>query len=443
MKTILYSVSTGYFARNLLRTGVIERLLEHKDIRIVIVTPGYDDENFIKEFSFNDRIFIEKMQKVNKHKDNINKSYDFMDKLIWKLWLLGHDYKYFQKVYKFFLKLQVIRSYYLEFRNYYGKIFDKYNPNLVVGASPGVNIGAEGDLPVFAMAQKRGIKTLALIHSWDNIAKRKGPMWIRPDILGVWNEFQKQDAIKANFYKEEDIIIVGPAHFDIYWRDNTFIGREAFFDKMGFNPDKKLITVIATAPGLVNNYYIVDILLDAFRKNKFACPVQLLCRPTPSIDPKRNDEEFGKYYNSSDIKIDRQIQYSASMGWNPNKEQLYHFANLVKYTDVQVSIVSTATIEAAILDKPVANVGFSTIQAELFQKLIIESVYNNHFKPVFNYGATYIAKDPDDLIAGINKYLLEPSFHRKEREQLKKAIIYKADGKAVERISQTILDLLK
>lgn len=435
MKTILYSVSTGYFARNLLRTGVIERLLEHNDIRIVIVTPGYDDENFVKDFSFSDHLFIEKMYEVDR-------SYDFMDKLIWKSWLLGHKYRYFQNLYKLFLKIQLRKRYYNKFHHYYKKIFDKYAPDLVVGATPGVN--TRRDLPVFIEAQGRGIKTLALIHSWDNIAKRKGPMWIRPDILGVWNEFQKQDAIKNNFYKDKDVIIVGPAHFDIYWRQDTFVGREAFFKKMGLDTDKKLITLIVTAEGLVRNSYIADILLDALRKNKFALPIQLLCRPTPllAITTDEYEQEFGRFRNNSDIVIDCQAQYSPKLGWNPNKEQLYHFANLIKYSDVQVSIVSTATIEAAILDKPVVTVGFSTIQPERFQKYIIESVYNNHFKPVIDYGSTYIAKDPDDLIVGINNYLLNPGLQRKERRKLKEVLLYKADGKAVERISQAILSLL-
>jgi CDP-glycerol glycerophosphotransferase (TagB/SpsB family) len=155
-----------------------------------------------------------------------------------------------------------------------------------------------------------------------------------------------------------------------------------------------------------------------------------------------NDLEFGKFYNEPGIIIDRQIQYSPTLGWNPDRNQLLHFANLVKYSDVQVNIASTATIEAAILDRPVVNVAFSTIQPEEFKKFIIESVFENHFKPILDYGASYIAKDPDDLIKGINRYLLDPSIHHEERKQLKEAIVYKADGKSTDRVSQTILKLL-
>lgn len=433
MKTILYSVSTGYFARNLLKAGVIERLLKREDIRIVIVTPGYDDDNFIKDFSFSARISLEKMHEVDR-------SYDFMDRLIWKAWTLGHKYRQLQSLYKFLLRVQIRKRYYNKFHKHYKKVFDKYNPDLVVGASPGVN--SRLDIPVFAEAQKRRIRTLALIHSWDNIAKRKGPMWIRPDILGVWNEFQEQDAVKANFYKKKEIKIVGPPHFDIYWKKDTFLYREDFFKKIGLDCNKKTVTMIATCPGLVRNSYIVDLLLDALRKNKFVVPVQLICRPTPSVNPKWNDTQFGRFDNNPDIFIDRQVQHSAKLGWKPDNIQLYHFANLLQHSDIIVNIVSTATIEAAILDRPVVLVSFSTLQPEMFDRHITNSVCKEHFKIVVDSGATYMAKDPDDLIAGVNKYLIDPAMHRKERNNLKNAIVYKADGKAVERISRLILELI-
>lgn len=411
----------------------MERLLSHDDIRIVILTPAFDDKNFINEFSYSDRIFIEGMQEVDR-------DYDLLDKAIWKFWLLGQRFRIFQSLYKTALKTQLRRRYYNKFHSFYGMIFDKYSPDLVIGGTPGMN--SRKDLPVFAEAQERGIKTIALIHSWDNISKRKGPLWVRPDILGVWNQFQREEAVKTHFYKDENVRLLGASHFDIYWKEDTFMGREDFFRKMGIDQDKKLISVIVTAQNLVKSTFIIDILLDAFRKNKFILPVQLLCRPLPRADQRINDELFGKYYGSPDIIIDKEAQLSPKIGWNPNRDQLYHFANLVKYTDVQVSIISTATIEAAILDRPVVNVGFSTIEPELFQRLIIDSVYENHFKPILDYGASYVAKDSEDLVTAINKYLLDPSLHKKERERLKKDIIYKPDGKATERVSRAILELV-
>ena len=435
VKTILYSVSTGYFARNLLRTGVIERLLKNPDIRIVIVSPGQEEEEFVKEFSFDKRIHIEKMHSVNN-------SYDFMDAIIWKFWLLGHKHRELQGLYKLAVKFQLYKRYYRRYHRLYKKIFDAYMPNLVVGGTPGVN--SRHDIPIFAEALKRGIPTLGLVHSWDHIAKRKGPLWVRPDFLGVWNKFQKNDAVDANFYKSEKVILLGPPHFDYYWHNDTFMTREEFFNKMGLDPSKKLITMIATVPAFSRSDFIVDILLDALKNNMFAFPVQLVCRPTPSVDRRRNEEEFGKYLNNPLIVVDNnQSRWTPKLGWNPDREQIKYFANLIRHTDVQVSIASTATIEASLVDRPVVNVGFNTVEPDRFEKFVLNSVYQNHFKAIVDIGATFIAKDPESLIKGINMYLINPDIHRKEREKLKNALIYKADGKAVERISKIILSIMK
>lgn len=435
MKTILYSVSTGYFARNLLRTGVVERLLENPDIRIVIVSPGCDEEEFVNEFSFDKRIFIEKMYPVEK-------SYDFLDAVIWKLWTLGHKYKLFQEGYRLAVNIQTFKRYYRKYHKLYGKMFDSYKPDLVIGGTPGVN--SRHDIPIFAEAQNRGIPTIGLVHSWDHIAKRKGPLWVRPDFLGVWNEFQKRDAVGVNFYNHEKVILLGPPHFDYYWRNDTFMSRDSFFDKIGLDPKKKLITVIATVPAFSRSDFIVDILIEALRKNRFIAPVQLVCRPTPSIERKKNEEEYGKYLNSPDVVIDNnQSRWTPKLGWNPDKEQIRYFANLIKHTDVQVSIASTATIEAALVDKPVVNVGFNTVEPQRFHKFVLNSVYQNHFKAIVDLGATYIANDPESLIKGINMYLIDPSIHRNEREKLKNTLIYRADGKAVERISEAILSMVR
>lgn len=433
MKTILYSVSTGYIARNLLRTGVLEKLLKSDDIRIVILTPGYDDENFIKEFSFSERIFIERLF-------DVDRSPDLMDRLIWKSWLLAHGNKFFLWLHNFLMNMQIQRRYYTKFHHLYGRIFDKYKPDLVIGGSLGVY--SRRDIPVYAEAKKRGIKTFVIIHSWDNIAKRKGPIWFKPDSIGVWNEFQKKEAQSCHFYKDKDIYLLGPAHFDIYWKEDTFMSREEFFRKMGLEPERKLITMVATCPGLLKNSYIVDILLDALRKKRFIYPVHLICRPTPTT-PEKNELEFSRFYNQPDIIVDNKSRHTSRLGWNPDKKELYHFANLVKYTDVQVSIVSTATIEAAILDRPVVNVAFSTVEPELFKKFIIDSVYQHHFKVIKDMGATYLATSPDDLIDGINMYLSNPNLHSKERQEVKEALVYKADGMAAERIHKAILGFLR
>lgn len=64
--------------RSLLRTGILENLLGHKDIRIVILSPAYDDPDFVNEFSVNSAVSFEKQYDVR------NQMF-FLEKLLWKI----------------------------------------------------------------------------------------------------------------------------------------------------------------------------------------------------------------------------------------------------------------------------------------------------------------------------------------------------------------------
>src|SRR5438093_6117088 len=50
MRTIFISVQTGMVVRDLLRCGPLERILEHPDVDVVLLTPGVRDPAFVSEF---------------------------------------------------------------------------------------------------------------------------------------------------------------------------------------------------------------------------------------------------------------------------------------------------------------------------------------------------------------------------------------------------------
>lgn len=435
MKTIFYSVSTGYFARNLLKAGVIEKLLEHDDLRIVIITHGFDDQEFKSDIPNKERrVIFEKMYEINLPDG-------FLDQCKWKVWQLARKFYPFRSIFHFLTNLK-IRHYSSQYKGLYSEVFDRYQPCLLITATPGFY--SKLDIPVILEAQRRRIKTLCLIHSWDNIVGFKGPFPTRPDILGVWSELQKQEARDIHFYKEERIKVLGPPHFDIYQTPDTFWPREEFFQKMNLDKGKKLISVLLGNDGFgTDNSYIIDIVLDGLRQSKYIYPAQILIRPHPRNSPERNREMYGRFYDCLDITIDYQIQYSQRLKWIPNKEQLIRLANIIKYSDVVVNLASTTTIEASIMDVPIVNVGFCDVDSisAHFQKKIIGMSWRFSYRYVLERNCVYMAKDREELINGINQYLEDPSVHRKGRKRLAHDICYLLDGKAHERIANYIYEL--
>jgi len=436
MKTVLYSVPQGYFARNLLRTGVPELLLKDKDLRIVILSPAHKDEQFVKDFSFNNpNVFHEPLYDYNVYKHS-----NRLESLIWKL-----CYFSWYKIRNRFLHLMFCELRELYFQLFspslYDEVFKKYKPDLVITSTTGITTGM--DIAVTRKAKREKIKTLCLVHSWDNIAGAKGILFIRPDFMGVWNELQKKEAVELHFYDPKKVFIVGPVNFDIYYQRNVFIDREQFLKKMGLDPNKRLVTFTEATMNSTENTYILDILLDAIKKGKFGESVQLLCRLHPRRKFERSKETYVNYFDNPLIKFDNPGGYHEVLKWYPDRTQMLHLANTIKHSDVIINVASTITIEAAILDTPVINMGFSSSEPERFKYWIKDLAWKYHFSYVRERDCSHIAKDADDLVNAINMYLERPQTHQEGRSRLAHDICFKLDGKSTERVAKLIRNLLR
>ena len=64
-------------------------------------------------------------------------------------------------------------------------------------------------------AKKQNILVIGMVKSWDNLVKDI-PIRLRPDILFVWNEVMKNQAINYQYIPKNKIKIVGIPQFDIY-----------------------------------------------------------------------------------------------------------------------------------------------------------------------------------------------------------------------------------
>ncbi len=432
MKTIFYSISLGVFCRNLLRTGVMDRLLQDGDTRIVLLSPAYRDDKFVKEFSREGKVFFEKLYPANQH-------FNLAERVLFKICSVFGRKFYVKGLFLFFMG--VVDNYYKIFTNrYYTEVFLKYKPDLVVTGSPG-NTSAMDTL-VVREAKYMKIPTLCLVHSWDNICGLKGIMPTRPDRLGVWNNMQEEEAVKINFYEPSRVDIVGPPHFDIYQNNDVFMEREVFLKKIGLDPSKKLITVVVGSTKSSESAFILDIILDGMERGLFPFAAQLLVRLHPRVKPEKNKKDFAKYENNPLVKIDYPCNYDEYLKWNPDWPEMVHLANMLKHSDVMVNIHCTVTIEAAILDVPVINLGFSLSDPDKFKERVVLGHWKHHYRYVLERDCVYLAKDSDDLIKGIKDYIDNPGLHRDARKAMATDLCYKLDGKSVERIYLLINKLI-
>ncbi|MBI4436388.1 MAG: CDP-glycerol glycerophosphotransferase family protein [Candidatus Omnitrophica bacterium] len=421
MKTILISIPVGYYARNLLRTGMPGLLLApDPDLQLILTTPAYQDPDFIGEFSNHGRIFTSPLY-------DVRPTHNGWERVLWKGCIASMKNR---SVFLPLMRLNHLCYRYLSPRRY-TSLFKTWKPVLLITASPGFH--SQKDIPLIREAQDHGVKTLCAVFSWDNLTTN-GIFPTRPDYLAVWNELMKEEAITIHHYDPEKIFIVGPTAFDIYQDPSVYLPRETFCKKLGLDPKKKIVTLTTAPPAVFDHRYLVQMLLRFARKGLFRHPVQLLCRVHP-LDQKDLYKEFE---GNPLIHFDYPGRYSGLIKWDPDRGEMIHLANTLKQSDVIVNIASTITIESAIVDTPVINVGFSTVQERHFQKKIFRDHYEQHYHHVLESGGAWNVRSEEELLEALNTYLEDPSRDREARRKMAEKLCYRLDGKSSERLAGLI-----
>jgi len=424
-RTIFLSTPYGLQIHDLLYSDLLPLLTEKSDLRIIVLTFSHKKEFLRDQLEIqNGRVTFE---------DLFSSSLKYRRHLIdWIQHLRSSKWVSRSK----FLTLStgpLSSSFYTERR--YRDLFKQYKPSLVITATPGQN---PIDRFLLHESNRSKIPTLSIVESWDKLVT-KGPMAVRPHFLAVWNEMMKEEAVRIHHFDPEKVFVVGTTRFDSYLNGKgQLLSRKAFFQKMGLDSRKKLITLTtAPAPSVGDHNFILKILLEALERDRFSFPAQIVCRLHPNDDYHRYEEFQGIPHLHFDIpNRDLRPEY-----WTPSKKDFLHLATLITHTDVLVNIASTMTIEACIADVPIVNLGFSTSEPERFAHQIGVVHHQRHYRHVLERNGVRLAYKESDLVESINTYLRNPSLDREGRRNIADNLTYKLDGKSSERISKLILTL--
>jgi CDP-glycerol glycerophosphotransferase (TagB/SpsB family) len=426
-KSIFISAPYGLQIHDLLYSDILPYLLKNSDFQIIVLTFPHKKGILANQIAmWNGRVAFEDL---------------FLNPLKYKKHLIDRIHgirrsKWVSRSKFFTLATNTLNaSFYREQR--YRNLFRKYNPSLVITSTPGQNLI---DRFLLHEANKAKISTLSIVESWDKLIT-KGPMHVRPHFLAVWNEMMKEEAIFIHYYDPRKIFVVGTTRFDSYLKDRKNMHSKGELYKLfKMDPHRKLITLTtAPTPSVGDHNFILRILIENLNKNRFSHPVQILCRLHPNDDYRRYKDFRGTPHLYFDIpNFDLRPEY-----WLPSREDFSHLAALVTHTDVLVNIASTMTIEAAIADTPIVNLGFSTSEPDRFAYQVGVVHHQKHYRHILERKGVRIACTEKELIAFINKYLENPSLDRDGRRQIANDLTYKTDGMASKRIAGLIAKLLK
>lgn len=455
MKTIFFIITRGFLARNILRSGILERL-KKANIRVVIFFPLYQGNSEIskelqQEFA-SEHVILEGVidTKTGLFYRKIFLpviSYLVYTKTTWTYSLMGNNknkkrsnfFAYLERFTLGWLGQAVwLRSFarWIDQKfftyNFYQNYFDTYKPDVVFSSS----IISKVDIFFMKEARQRGIKTVSMPKGWDNIAKHF--YHFIPDLLFVQNKVMKDQAVIVQNIPKEQVQVVGFPQFDYYYDKSFLMTREEYCRSLGINPAKKIIFFGSEGIWAPNDDDIARSLSFFIKENKLFTPSSLIIRPHYT-DVKSN--RFSSFV-TPDVVLDPHYTLSNFFmdNWNPTKEDMRWFWNLLYHSDLLVTTTSTLTLDAACFDKPIINVAFGI----LFKrgKDMSELFYNkDHYLWVLETNAVDVVRNEQELLQSIDKYLKDPSLKKQERQVLRDKLC-NFDGKASEHIVTTLLNFI-
>jgi len=193
-------------------------------------------------------------------------------------------------------------------------------------------------------ARALGKRTGVCIFSWDHLSS-KALLRQVPDQVLLWNETQKQEAIRWHGIPEERITVTGAQCYDQWFNRPPSRDRASFCRAVGLSPDRPILLYVCSV--MTPNPYesrFVQRWIDEIRRSSDARlrDAAILVRP----HPERSEEWQG-------VSLER-FGNAVLYGQNPVSPQAQDdYFDSLYHSHAVVGLVTSAFLEAAIVGRPV------------------------------------------------------------------------------------------
>ncbi|MFZ6031503.1 MAG: hypothetical protein ACOYYS_27645 [Chloroflexota bacterium] len=291
-------------------------------------------------------------------------------------------------------------------------------PVLVVGFSP------EGsrEMALMQAAVDLGISTLIMIRSRDNLVS-KIAFLPKVDEYFVWSAQQKK-----YFYhlypelRDRPVSIVGSPQFSRHGDPSFRLPRKDFFERIRLDPDKPLVVFCLENPNVAPHQGNLALALaEAASAKKVNRDAQLLIRNHPRAFGSDYDPLNGQQFPGVALYPEPTTtpfgQHDDNIVRLILEDEPMHLATMA-YQDVNVNIMSTATIDSAIFDKPIIHIAFDIPASTPANISVKRFFHRTDYKVIERTGASQRAHSLDELISLVNYALWYPTEKSQQRAEL-------------------------
>jgi len=225
---------------------------------------------------------------------------------------------------------------------------DAHRPDLVL-VSPLVEAASE-QVDLVRAAHARGIRTAAMIASWDNLTN-KGDLRISTDRVVVWNEAQKHEAVDLHRVSPDRVAVTGSQVFDRWFGRAPSRTRAEFCATVGLPAAKPFVLFVGSSVFISRvEVPFVRRWIEALRASGDPAVRELavLVRPHPYN---------GAQWANVDLDGLGDVAVWPRGKHNPVDElNRADFFDSMHYSVGVVGVNTSAMIEAAIVGRPVLSI---------------------------------------------------------------------------------------
>jgi hypothetical protein len=457
IKTLLVNASSGFFARNFLRTDASKLIKESGMMRVVVLVPEGKLEYYKKEFDEPHIVFdilaetrgllLEAIFEFIDHASIHSKTAWMFHKSEFyrrggnilirypRLWIrrfFWHLGKY--KWWRNFLRL----IYYMIPSKAYAPAFDKYKPDIVFCPTMVYH-----DQLILKEAKKKKVKTLGMVLSWDNLYT-KTFLRVHPDRLLTQTSVIRDQAIKSGDYPAGHITVVGIPQYDRYFKKTKTIPRAEFIKNLGGDQSRKLLLYAFSGKlALDIEFNVLECLAEAIKSGKIKQKVDVLVRPYPRYDfPDWRLREIKEKYGFLVAGATAHIGGSSN-DWEFDAKSIELLDNSLAHSDMVLATCTTFFIEGAIFDKPLIGIAFDG-KKDLPYWLSARRFFEwEHLALLGSNGGIKLAKSADELAEAVNDYLENPKLLANGRARIVKQQCEYSDGESGKRVAEALLSFLE
>ncbi|TSD03976.1 MAG: hypothetical protein Greene071436_207 [Parcubacteria group bacterium Greene0714_36] len=453
MKTIFITIFEGIESKNILRTAILPVLLSRADVRVVLFVKDaaraayhareFHDPRILYEVaeplcvSGPDALFVRlkflllntkttRLRRRMRYEEDGGKVSYFSASLL--QYLLARPWA---------VHLARVLDRALVHSETYGGYFEKYHPELLLCA----NLFDEPEVHFLREAKRRGVAVVGLINSWDKATSR-GMLRLLPDRLVVFNGYLRDDLLRYHAVPADKIFIGGIPQYDQYFSFRPE-SRSEFFRRLGLDARQRLIVYspIGSICGTAD-WDIIDMIEQYRREGAFGDGMELLVRfpPNDFVDQKEIKKRPWLRYQHPGVRFSE--ARGTGIDWDMTFPELEELANTLFHMSMVICYASSISVDAAVIDRPVINIGFELRPRVKGVKSPVQFYRQTHYEKALATGGIHLAHTREDLVEWVRQYLAHPECDREGRRRLATEQCAFLDGKSGERIGAFILDFL-